>query len=134
VRFLSDLPGLLLETKQPNSPACSAAASGSPISKYNIAVMNALVMYVGTRAIGSIHDKGQRISIDTVAHTAYMDIFQSLAVSLCTEGRYLLFNAIANQLRYPNSHTHYFGCTLLYLFLEANSEIIQEQITRYMLC
>ncbi len=46
-------------------------------------------------------------------------------------GRYLFLNAIANQLRYPNSHTHYFSCTLLYLFAEANSEAIQEQITRY---
>jgi CCR4-NOT transcription complex subunit 1 len=42
-------------------------------------------------------------------------------------------NAIANQLRYPNSHTHYFSCTLLYLFAEANSEAIQEQITRVLL-
>ncbi len=46
-------------------------------------------------------------------------------------GRYLFLNAIANQLRYPNSHTHYFSCTLLYLFAEANAEAIQEQITRY---
>ena len=46
-------------------------------------------------------------------------------------GRYLFLNAIANQLRYPNSHTHYFSCVLLYLFAEANTEAIQEQITRY---
>ena len=46
-------------------------------------------------------------------------------------GRYLFLNAIANQLRYPNSHTHYFSCTMLYLFAEANTEAIQEQITRY---
>lgn len=45
-------------------------------------------------------------------------------------GRYLFLNAIANQLRYPNSHTHYFSCTMLYLFAEANTEAIQEQITR----
>ncbi|VVC86298.1 unnamed protein product [Leptidea sinapis] len=37
------------------------------------------------------------------------------------------------QLRYPNSHTHYFSCCLLYLFAEANSEAIQEQITRMLL-
>jgi len=48
-------------------------------------------------------------------------------------GRYLFLNAVANQLRYPNSHTHYFSCTLLYLFAEANSEAIQEQITRVLL-
>ncbi|KAI1717100.1 CCR4-Not complex component, not1 domain-containing protein [Ditylenchus destructor] len=117
VRFLSELPSSLQVSQQTGS-------------KYNVSVMNAVVMYVGIRAIDSIHEKQQRISMATIAHTAYMDIFQNLAVSLCTEGRYLLFNAIANQLRYPNSHTHYFSCTLLYLFLEANTEIIQEQITR----
>ena len=37
-------------------------------------------------------------------------------------------NCITNQLRYPNSHTHYFSCTLLYLFAEANTEAIQEQV------
>lgn len=104
--------------------------------------MNAIVLYVGSKAIDSIHAKSQRISIASIAHTAFMDIFQSLAVSLCTEGkrkfkiciflgRYLLFNSIANQLRYPNTHTHYFSCTLLYLFLEANIETIKEQVTRY---
>lgn len=44
--------------------------------------------------------------------------------------RYLFLNCVANQLRYPNSHTHYFSCCLLYLFAEANKEDIQEQITR----
>lgn len=62
-----------------------------------------------------------------------MDIFQNLAVDLDTEGRYLFLNAIANQLRYPNSHTHYFSCAVLHLFAEANSEAIQEQITRVLL-
>lgn len=61
----------------------------------------------------------------TIVHSAHMDIFQNLAVDLDNEGRYLFLNAIANQLRYPNSHTHYFSCALLYLFVEANSEAIQ---------
>ena len=58
------------------------------------------------------------------------DFFQNLAVNLETEGRYLFLNCIANQLRYPNSHTHYFSCTLLYLFAEANTEAIQEQVSQ----
>ena len=57
-------------------------------------------------------------------------MFQNLAVNLETEGRYLFLNCIANQLRYPNSHTHYFSCTLLYLFAEANTEAIQEQVSQ----
>ena len=48
-------------------------------------------------------------------------------------GRYLLLNAMANQLRYPNRHTHYFSCTILNLFLEEpGTDIIQEQITRFL--
>lgn len=42
-------------------------------------------------------------------------------------------SAIANQLRYPNSHTHYFSCVLLYLFAESKKEIVKEQITRVLL-
>ncbi|XP_014599936.1 PREDICTED: CCR4-NOT transcription complex subunit 1 isoform X2 [Polistes canadensis] len=101
--------------------------------RYNIQLMNALVLYVGTQAISFIRSKGHTPNMSTIAHSAHMDIFQNLAVDLDTEGRYLFLNAIANQLRYPNSHTHYFSCTLLYLFAEANTEAIQEQITRVLL-
>ncbi len=49
-------------------------------------------------------------------HQQAADIFQKLAADLDTEGRYLFLNALANQLRFPNNHTHYFSCILLYLF------------------
>ncbi|RHN38567.1 putative CCR4-Not complex component, Not1 [Medicago truncatula] len=64
---------------------------------------------------------------------AALDIFQTLINDLDTEGRYLFLNAVANQLRYPNTHTHYFSFVILYLFTESNQEIIQEQITRVLL-
>jgi CCR4-NOT transcription complex subunit 1 len=51
---------------------------------------------------------------------AALDIFQALIADLDTEGRYLFLNAVANQLRYPNTHTHYFSFILLYLFAESN--------------
>jgi hypothetical protein len=62
-----------------------------------------------------------------------MDIFQNLAVDLDTEGRYLFLNALANQLRFPSSHTHYFSLVILYLFAHSNTEDVQEQITRVLL-
>ncbi|XP_064785586.1 CCR4-NOT transcription complex subunit 1-like isoform X23 [Oncorhynchus masou masou] len=107
--------------------------SNEPGNRYNIQLINALVLYVGTQAIAHIHNKGSTPSMSTITHSAHMDIFQNLAVDLDTEGRYLFLNAIANQLRYPNSHTHYFSCSMLYLFAEANTEAIQEQITRVLL-
>ncbi len=52
---------------------------------------------------------------------------------LDSEGRYLVLNAAANQLRYPNSHTYYFSCLLLTLFADTKSEAVKEQITRVLL-
>lgn len=51
---------------------------------------------------------------------AALDIFQTLINNLDTEGRYLFLNAIANQLRYPNNHTHYFSFILLHLFTDTD--------------
>ncbi|XP_064641680.1 CCR4-NOT transcription complex subunit 1-like isoform X3 [Lineus longissimus] len=120
VTFLSDLRSNLQVGSEPGN-------------RYNIQLINALVLYVGTQAIAYIQQKSLTPSMTTIAHSSHMDIFQNLAVDLDSEGRYLFLNAIANQLRYPNSHTHYFSCTLLYLFAEANTEAIQEQITRVLL-
>lgn len=102
--------------------------SNEPGSRYNIPLMNALVLYVGNQAISQIRAKNMVPNMTTIVHNAHMDILQNLAVDLDNEGRYLFLNAIANQLRYPNIHTHYFSCALLYLFDEANSEAIQVRI------
>ncbi|KAG1050197.1 hypothetical protein G6F43_007509 [Rhizopus delemar] len=93
-------------------------------TKYNISVMNALVFYVGVTGIteGIPVNQGSPIKI-----------FQYLLNELDSEGRYLFLSAIANQLRYPNSHTHYFSCVILYLFAESTKEIVKEQITRVLL-
>lgn len=87
-------------------------------TKYNVPVINSLVLYVGVQAIQQMHNKMSGAM--PITHSAQMDIFQQLVVDLDTEGRYLFLNAIANQLRYPNNHTHYFSRVLLYLFSEAN--------------
>ena len=49
-----------------------------------------------------------------------LHMFKYLSMELDTEGRYLFLNAIANQLRYPNNHTHYFSFIMLYLFFESD--------------
>ncbi|KAF9433584.1 hypothetical protein BGZ76_009251 [Entomortierella beljakovae] len=133
-------------------------------SKYNIPMINSLVLYVGVNGIAQLHtfksdddnscgndaalgnneeDKSanspQTGSITTssspsqIAQTAAMEIFRKLLSELDSEGRYMFLSSIANQLRYPNSHTHYFSRVLLYLFYEAKKEIYKEQITRVLL-
>jgi CCR4-NOT transcription complex subunit 1 len=88
------------------------------------------VLYVGIQAIQANRSKDASSGI---AQSAPMELFSQLIQALDMEGRYLFVNAIANQLRYPNCHTHYFSCVLLYLFAEAGSEVVQEQITRVLL-
>ncbi|KAJ3299964.1 hypothetical protein HK104_005661 [Borealophlyctis nickersoniae] len=123
VSFLVDIRNRLL------LPAAAQAEAGT---KYNVPAINALVLYVGVQAI--MHPQNRPLQGPApITHSAPMDIFQQLVVDLDTEGRYLFLSAIANQLRYPNSHTHYFSCVLLYLFAEANQEVIQEQITRVLI-
>jgi CCR4-NOT transcription complex subunit 1 len=118
-QFLIDLPARL-KLQQPEP-----ARGGS---LYNVPALSSLVVYVGSQAIVLLQNKAANIT-----QSAPMDIFQQLAARLDAEARYFFLNAVANQLRYPNNHTHYFSCVLLYLFAEAGSEAVQEQITRILL-
>ncbi len=113
-QFLEELPAMLRDE----------AGTGSGRSKYNAMAINALVVYVGSQTIAQRQSKSQKI-----LQNAPMDVFQRLVYALDMEGRYLFLNSIANQLRYPNHHTHYFSSLLLYLFEEATVDIVQEQIT-----
>eukprot|EP00026_Physarum_polycephalum_P000086 Phypoly_transcript_00086.p1 GENE.Phypoly_transcript_00086~~Phypoly_transcript_00086.p1 ORF type:complete len:2362 (+),score=414.48 Phypoly_transcript_00086:843-7088(+) len=124
VSFLMDMRSRFLLLNPQDAIVCG--------TKYNVPVINSLVLYVGMQAIAQLQNKSSQVT-PPIAHSAPMDIFQHLVLELDAEGRYLFLNAIANQLRYPNNHTHYFSCVLLYLFAEANQEIIQEQITRVLL-
>jgi CCR4-NOT transcription complex subunit 1 len=65
-------------------------------------------------------------------HTPEMDILMAL-MKFDDKNRYLILNAIANQLRYPNTHSHFYSCVMLFMFGESKSDAIKEQITRVLL-
>jgi len=98
-------------------------------TRYNVARINALVLFVGAQAIMTKANAQLMLNHNGPDFA----IFSHLSQELDSEGRYLFFNALANQLRYPNSHTHYFGIVLLHLFEKAPADIIKEQITRVLL-
>ncbi|XP_062201118.1 uncharacterized protein LOC133903692 isoform X2 [Phragmites australis] len=132
--FLTDLKQKLLLSQN------EANVAGT---RYNVPLVNSLVLYVGMQAVQQLQQNKVNVSASAqINQSLQMDIFQietatevfrNLIMTMDTEGRYLLINAIANQLRYPNSHTHYFSFIILYLFAEATQEIAQEQITRVLL-
>ncbi|KAI8341463.1 CCR4-Not complex component, Not1-domain-containing protein [Chlamydoabsidia padenii] len=126
-QFKKDIDGYLLEKQNKaflSQLVDKLTKKDNGEDKYNVSMINALVFYIGVSSITQNIPGNQGAAIE---------IFQHLLVELDSEGRYLFLSAIANQLRYPNSHTHYFSCVLLYLFAESNKEIIKEQITRVLL-
>ena len=88
---------------------------------------NSLVVYVAAHALARV--QGPQISL---SRTPDIELFQKL-MELDDRGRYVCLNAIANQLRYPSSHTHYFSCVMLYLFSESKNLAVKEQVTRVLL-
>ena len=88
----------------------------------NPPLMQAVVLYVGTTLLK------RSPTLDAVEPG--IPLFEALILTLDSEGRRCMLNAIVNQLRYPNSHTHFFSVILLSLFESISSLFIQEQITR----
>lgn len=44
-----------------------------------------------------------------------------------------MFTAVVDQLRFANSHTAFFACTLLHLFRTAHTDKVREIIARQVL-
>ena len=89
--------------------------------------VNSLVLYVGAHALARM--QSSQISL---SRTPEIELIQKL-MELDDHGRYVSLNAIANQLRFPSSHTHYFSCVMLYLFSDSKSVAVKEQVTRVLL-
>ena len=116
----------------------AAAAYRSDPNGYGSSVdstfLHALILYIGESAISSASPKG---TLAFSKDSAQASLMNKLAKELQPEARYYLLSAIANQLRYPNSHTHYFSYTLLHLFgndlADQQESDVRQQITRVLL-
>ncbi|EXJ83029.1 hypothetical protein A1O3_06846 [Capronia epimyces CBS 606.96] len=108
-----------LQAEQPQSSALAPIKS--------IEFINALVPYVGQDALNSSPGRFEPSSTQVVLLT-------KLAASLSLENRYLLINAIADQVRYPNSHTDFFCKLMLHLWglgtMDEQQREVREQICR----
>eukprot|EP00756_Hemistasia_phaeocysticola_P010005 Hpha_TRINITY_DN14979_c0_g1::TRINITY_DN14979_c0_g1_i1::g.144134::m.144134/K12604/CNOT1, NOT1; CCR4-NOT transcription complex subunit 1 len=95
-------------------------------------LMNSIVLHSGVTCIEQLSAEGQP---QWLTDCPAMELFCALAHGLDPQSRYHFFNAVANQLRYPNSHTHFFSCVLLHLFTAdlPRQDQVQEQITRVLL-
>ncbi len=115
-----------VEPNDRGDTSCSANADS--------VLLNALVLYVGSTGISATGNKGGPTFTNTSPQAV---LLEKLTKELNPEARYYLLSAIANQLRYPNSHTHYFSYALLHLFgadhADQQESDVRQQITRVLL-
>jgi CCR4-NOT transcription complex subunit 1 len=148
IRAPEDLPKKLIErvkiTPTENGVRHGVGQTKEKISHYNIDLLNAIVLYVGMHAIEASEENEDTGVLIFDANSPHMAFFNALNAAFDIEGdrssvytyvgRYHFLSAIANQLRYPNSHTYYFSCVILELFLQDDPPpIVYEQITRVLL-
>ena len=101
----------------------------------NVTLLNALALYIGQGAVNVNASKGNiRAAFESSAHS---ELLEKLAKTLQPEARYYFLSAMANQLRYPNSHTYFFSFAILRLFgtdySEQDEPDIRQQIIRVLL-
>ncbi|KAL5529441.1 hypothetical protein ACEPAG_5426 [Sanghuangporus baumii] len=107
----------------------SGAATGD--ETYNISLLNAVVMYIGVSTVVSAKARsGTPIFVPTDPGVVALTY---LAYNLDPEGQHHLVESMALHLRYPNAHTHWFSCLLLYLFEHAKDDRFREIMTRVLL-
>lgn len=100
---------------------------GFDATSYDAAAFNTFVFYVGIQAVSpdrpnsksgssSAESTEEESSAQFNRDSPYLVLLTNLLLELNVEGTYFLCEAMANQLRYPNRHTHFFSCVILSLF------------------
>jgi CCR4-NOT transcription complex subunit 1 len=114
------------------SEAKSAAFELIPTNA-NPALIHAITLYIGIATLGEGSASVPIFDAESPATKA----IERLVKDFHPEARFHFLSAIANQLRFPNTHTHFYSYTLLHLFGPPNDDSlaleIQETITRVLL-
>lgn len=94
-------------------------------------LLNAIALHIVQHAESASRPPRSLAFSSSSPHARFMD---DLVDKLEPEGRYQFISALANQLRYPSTHTHFFMYALLHLFRAGQTSdaalAIQQEITR----
>lgn len=100
----------------------------------DLKLIESIVVYIGMHAIAKAVQKGGPSYVHGASDVV---LFSMLAHELSPEARYHLITSIVDQLRFPNSHTHYFSQLILDIWgIDPNDQEeteIRQQITRVLL-
>ena len=124
-RKSGDLEGLLKQIKVALIDGQVQSTGMGPAK--SVEIINALVPFIGQEALGNAPSRFDVTSAPVM-------LLGKLVATLGHEGRYELLNAIADQIRYPSTHTDFFCKILLHLWgsgsVEETQRDVREQISR----
>uniref|UniRef100_A0A1I7Y1V5 Not1 domain-containing protein n=1 Tax=Steinernema glaseri TaxID=37863 RepID=A0A1I7Y1V5_9BILA len=100
--------------------------------RFNPVLFNAVTVYVGKHTAKTLESRGESPTKENISRLPMVDLFMHLAHTFCNEGRYLLFRAMADQLRHPSVQTEIYSQTLIYIFSRTDHGIVCEIMTRVM--
>lgn len=90
---------------------------GFDVVSVDSAAVNALILYIVMDASKQQPADGEGNGNPLFDRdSTHLALICALLLELNTEGRYFVCESMANQLRYPNRHTHFYSCVLLSLF------------------
>ncbi|CAO2648002.1 Nn.00g089240.m01.CDS01 [Neocucurbitaria sp. VM-36] len=114
-------------------PRAKSAAFELVPTKSDPALIHAITLYIGIATLGA----GTVSAPLFDENSAAAKVIRRLVKDFHPEARFHFISAIANQLRFPNTHTHFYSYALLHLFGPPNNDSqaleIQETITRVLL-
>ncbi|KAF2133367.1 Not1-domain-containing protein [Dothidotthia symphoricarpi CBS 119687] len=97
------------------------------------ALIHAITLYIGIATLGTEGATAPLFDADSAA----AKLIEELVKEFQYEAKFHFISTIADQLRFPNTHTHFFSYALLHLFGPPNDDPqaleIQEVITRVLL-
>ncbi|KAH8598743.1 CCR4-Not complex component, Not1-domain-containing protein [Bisporella sp. PMI_857] len=100
----------------------------------DLKLIDAIVTYIGMHSIAKATQNGGPIFVQD---SPAAELLSMLARELKPEARYRLLNSIVNQLRFPNSETHFYSQALLSIWgndlNDPEETEVRQQITRILL-
>jgi hypothetical protein len=99
-------------------------------SKYDSALVHALLGYIGTRVGSVLKQMGSSVAPATLSLEMFMDILMGTESS---EGRQVIVETMVSMLRFPNGRTNVFSVGLLFVFAETMNVGIKELIANAIL-
>ncbi|KAK0399178.1 hypothetical protein QR680_002929 [Steinernema hermaphroditum] len=101
-------------------------------SRFSRATFDSLILLIGKYVSEQLRVRGQRPTAGVISKMPFLDLLVHLVHAFCNEGRYTLFQAMVDHLRYPCILTELYSQTLFYMFGRTNNGNVCEVMARVM--